>query len=202
MDCVDDIIHENSWSIPRVLPADLQDFLNHATSGILLGDCSLSDTPSWLDSSSCNLSLKATWNLLKTSATKLPWTGLICNKFVNPRLACFSWRLLHRKTPTDYLAKNRGSYMASRCYNCLFSEESDHHRFFFSNMAQPLWYWLLKPCGIPPSFPLTATAIWGGISADRDVSGRKCSAAIFFHAISILWLHRNDLEHNNSTAFN
>ena len=150
-------------------------------------------TLSWFDSFSCNLSLKAAWNLLRSRAAELPWTSLIWE----PRLACFSWRLLHGKTPIDYLDKHRGNCMASRCYNCLLNEESDLHLFLFCNLAQALWYWIFRLCGIPPPFPLTATAIWGAIFADWDVLGRKCVAAIFFHAISILWILRNDSKHNN-----
>lgn len=40
-----------------------------------------------------------------TKFYELQWTGLIWNKFMNPRLACFSWHLFHRKIPTKSWAK-------------------------------------------------------------------------------------------------
>ena len=84
---------------------DLMDFLYQASIGVLVADSSNMDTLSWLDTSSGNLPLKVAWSLMRSHGTNLPWTGLIWNKFVNPRMACFSWRLLHRKTPTYHLAK-------------------------------------------------------------------------------------------------
>eukprot|EP00268_Persea_americana_P069601 TRINITY_DN9918_c0_g1_i6.p1 TRINITY_DN9918_c0_g1~~TRINITY_DN9918_c0_g1_i6.p1 ORF type:complete len:242 (-),score=35.86 TRINITY_DN9918_c0_g1_i6:234-959(-) len=196
MDRVIGIIRENSWTIPPQLPFHLKDYLLQLTRDIFITDDSSPDTLSWMDDSSGNLSLKAAWHLLQTRAIDLPWTGLIWNKYVNPRLACFSWRLLLRKTPTDYVGKYRGCNMASRCYNCHLCEESDIHLFFSRSLANAFWSWLLGPFSYPPP-PTSAAAVWEVISDVRDVSGRKWAAAIFFQAISILRLLRNDAMHNN-----
>ena len=87
------------------------------------------DTLSWIDSPSGSLSLNEAWHLQRTRATALPWTALIWNNLVHPRLACFAWRLLLRKTPTDHIAKIRGFHLASRCHIYHQSDESDHHLF-------------------------------------------------------------------------
>ena len=128
-------------------------------------------------------------------ANGLPWPGFIWNKSVNPKLTAFSWHLLLRKTPTDLVAKNRGCTLASRCHNCHLSEESDYHLFFSCNLTNALRSWLLAPYVFLHPAPTTSTAIWevtGG-----DVSNRQLAAAVFFHAISILCLLRNDSKHNN-----
>ena len=135
-------------------------------------------------------------HLLRTSAAGLSWTGLIWNKYVNPQLAAFSWRLLHRKTPIDFMAKNKGCSMASGCHNCHLSEESNYHLLCSCNMVNALWSWLLAPCGSTLPAPTSAVAIWEVVSLGGDASGRQLVAAVFFHAICILWLFRNDPKHN------
>ena len=82
---------------PPLLLAFIKDFLFQATRGILLVDEHSVDTIFWKDSSTGILSLKAAWDLVRSQATPPPWIGLIWNKVVNPRLACFAWRLLLRK---------------------------------------------------------------------------------------------------------
>lgn len=89
MDSVIDIIHENYWTIPPQLPLHLKDYMLQSTRNILIADDSSPDTLSWIDSSFGNLSLKATWHLLRTHATDLPWTGLIWNKYMNPPVSLF-----------------------------------------------------------------------------------------------------------------
>ena len=59
-----------------------------------------------------------------------------------------------------------------------------------SNLANALY-------SNPPPASTSAAAIWEVISNVGDVSGRKWAATIFLHAISIVWLLRNDAKHNN-----
>ncbi|XXG64316.1 hypothetical protein AAC387_Pa05g2300 [Persea americana] len=91
--------------------------------------------------------------------------------------------------------------MASRCHNCLLSEESDSHLFFSYNLANALWSWLLPPYGYILPAPTSAAAIWDAISLGGDASGSHLAAAIFFHAIFILWLLRNDSKHNGQKHY-
>jgi len=94
------------------------------------------------------------------------------------------------------MAKNRGCSMASRCHNYHLSEELGSHIFFSYNLANALWSWLLVPCGYTLLAPTFAAAIWEAISFEGDASGRQLVDVAFFHAISILWLLRNDSKHN------
>eukprot|EP00268_Persea_americana_P034048 TRINITY_DN3367_c1_g2_i10.p2 TRINITY_DN3367_c1_g2~~TRINITY_DN3367_c1_g2_i10.p2 ORF type:complete len:140 (+),score=28.23 TRINITY_DN3367_c1_g2_i10:1115-1534(+) len=87
--------------------------------------------------------------------------------------------------------------MASQCYNCLSEEESDLHLFFSCKLAQQLWNWMPSPFGTQQLPPLSASFIWKSLSNGSDASGRKCAAAIFLHATSVLWFIRNDLKHNS-----
>ena len=141
--------------------------------------------------------LSDVWNLLRSRDSAKSWSMLIWNKFVNPRLACFSWRLMHRKTPTEIWAKTRGWSLASRCHNCLDEEENDLHLFFFRPLAQQFWLWMLSLCGTSLLPPLSASSIWHSIAKGRDVSEKKCAAAIFLHAISVLSTLRNDSKHKS-----
>lgn len=72
---------------------------------------------SWLSNSTCKLSLYEAWNLLRTTNIVKSWSRLIWNKFVNSRLACLSWHLMHRRTPIEDWAKHKWSSLASRCHN-------------------------------------------------------------------------------------
>lgn len=118
------------------------------------------DTLSWQGNSSGTFSLKVGWNLLRTIAAKVIWARLIQNKFVFPHLACFIWRLLHSKTPTDAWVKHKGMYLASRCYSYFSSKETNLHMFFSCNLAHHFWSWLLSLFGCSSSFPLSPTYIW------------------------------------------
>lgn len=197
LDLVADIIVDNAWYIPIQLPIQLQEFLALSTNPIPIGDSTAPDSLSWDGSTTCNFSLREAWNLLRTKAAETTWYGLNWNKFINPRLACLSWRLMHRKTPTNFWAKQRGWSLASRCYNCLCGEESDLHLFFSCNLANQLWHRLPSPYGVQPSSPFSASAICTTLATDRDVLGRKFAASIFFHAIFVLWSLRNDSKHNS-----
>lgn len=122
-----------------------------------------------------------------------PLANPFWNYFIHPSLACFSWRLLHRKTPTDIWAKSKGIKLASICPIRLSSEESDLHLFFSCSLAYAIWSWLLST---------TAGTIWSVLSLGREGFGRKCAVTVFFHAISFLWLFRNDSKYNGKkTSF-
>ncbi|XXG86601.1 hypothetical protein AAC387_Pa11g1463 [Persea americana] len=95
--------------------------------------------------------------------------------------------------------------LASRCFSCFSSEETESHLyfscfsseetesplFFSCNLAYQFWFWLLSIIGSVPPSHLSPSFIWEAIAYDGDANGRKCATAIFFHAISILWSLRN-----------
>lgn len=87
MDSVANLIVENAWQIATQLPTELQEFLLLSTSLVSLGDNLVPDSPNWIGNSTGILSLREAWNLLRRSAAVTPWSGLIWNKFLNPRLA-------------------------------------------------------------------------------------------------------------------
>ena len=126
MDLVVDITQGLSWSIPDSIPAEVRSFLIQKTELIPLSH-SVPDKLSWIGHASGALSLKSAWNTLRSSREAIVWSGLAWNKIINPRLSCFSWRLLLRKTPTDTLVMHTGCSMASRCYSCYTDSESDLH---------------------------------------------------------------------------
>lgn len=155
------------------------------------------DLLSWLSSSIGSLSFIAAWSILWSRAAVVPWTGLIRSRLFSPRLACLSWRILHRKSTTELWAKLRGWSLASRCHSCFSFEETDSHLFFSCSMAQQLWSWILILNGTSPPSPLSASVIWSALAKDRDVLGKeKWVATIFFHNIFILWTLRSDSKHN------
>lgn len=197
IDSIADIVCGNSWRIPFHLSSEINDLLYQATRHILVDDISAPETLSWQGNSTGTLFLKEAWNLLRSHAIEIPWSDLIWNTFVNSHFASLSWHLLQRKTSTQSLAKKRGSSMASKCHNYFGSEESDLHLLFSCKLAHFFLSWLLSPCGTLSTCPLSVIVIWRVISIDKDVTGRKCTATIFFHAISVLWLLRNDSKHHN-----
>ena len=195
-DLVVDLIQRNSWTIPSHLPTDLKTFLLYWTNLLPLRGHSTIDTLSWQGNSSGILSLKEAWNMMRSTAVKVVWAGLIWTRFVSPCLACFSWRLRHRKTPTESWVKNKGICLASICYSCFNSEENDFHLFFSCNIDQQLWSWLLCMMGSVPPPPFSPSLIWKVFANNGDAIGRSCAAAIFFNVISVLWSLRNDSKHD------
>eukprot|EP00268_Persea_americana_P027438 TRINITY_DN26813_c0_g1_i6.p2 TRINITY_DN26813_c0_g1~~TRINITY_DN26813_c0_g1_i6.p2 ORF type:complete len:182 (+),score=20.95 TRINITY_DN26813_c0_g1_i6:4651-5196(+) len=152
-----DIIHNNSWRVPPHFPAELHDFLLQSTSQILLEGSSVTDSLLCQGNLTGTLSFKEAWNLLRSSQAGVNWLGPVWNKLMNPRLACFSWRLLHRKPPTDLWAKQRGWAIASRCYLCLSNEEDNLHLFFYCPLALQLWRWILSHGVNSPILPVCAS---------------------------------------------
>ena len=108
---------------------------------------------------------------------------------------------MHRKTPTDTWAKHIGHSLASRCPNCLSAEKDDQHLFFSCSFAHQFWCWLFSSNGVRLLLSRSAPAplLWFLVAKDRDASGRKSSAAILFHAISVLWTIRNEAKHLNKS---
>ncbi|XXG88201.1 hypothetical protein AAC387_Pa12g0445 [Persea americana] len=195
-DLVSYLISEVEWRIPSQLSGSLQEFLSQATNLIPLGLPPVPDSLFWKNSSG-KFSLQEAWNLLRTPDSIKTWSSLILNNLVNPWLACHSWRLMHRRTPTEIWAKSKGWSMASRCHNCFIEEESDLHLFFSCSLAQKFWAWLLSPYEVRLLYPISASSIWNSVAKKADVLGRKCAATIFFHAIFIPWQLRNDSKHNS-----
>lgn len=148
-DLLVDIISKNAWQIPSQLPSALKDLLHHSTNSIFISE--VPDYIFWPSNSSGSLLLSDAWNLLRSRDFAKSWPVLIWDKFVNPHLACFSWRLMHRKTPTEIWNKHRGWSLAPRCHNCLGEEENDLHLFFICPQAQQFWHWMLGLCGVPIS---------------------------------------------------
>ena len=184
IDLVSDIIEDNSLHIPPQLSFLIKDFLSFSTNSMIIGGSTIRGHPFWQGTPTGNLSIKEAWNSLRTKGTTTPWSGLIWNKLVNPRMACFSWKLMHRKTPIESWAKQKVQSIASRCFN---DEESDSHLFFSCDLAIQLWNWILNLYGVhhPPLH--YASDIWATLAKGKDVLGRKCAAAIFFHSIFVLW---------------
>lgn len=113
MDSVADIVYEIFWRIPFHLPLELKGFLYQATRHISVGDILAPETLSWQGNSTGILSLKEAWNLLRSHAIEIPWSGLIWSKFVSPYLASMSWRLPQRKTSKESWEENNGTLPAN-----------------------------------------------------------------------------------------
>lgn len=194
-DLVKDIIQGNSWLIPSHLPDGLRAFLLQAANQFLLGGPSVKDTLSWQGHPTSSLSLKAAWNILRTSADKVVRVGLILAKFCFSKSCLFQLAPPPQENPTDYWAKNRGRSLACKCFSCSSSEEDESHLFFSCNLAYQFWTWLLSILGSvsPPAF--TPSFIWQAFANGGDANGRKCIAAIFLHVISVLWFLRNGSKH-------
>ena len=107
-DRVADPIQGNSWHFPPAVPDEVRGFLLQQSNIISTRDPSVPDLLSWKGSSSGSLSLKSTWDSLRSLAAKVDWHKLVWNNLISPRLSCFNWRLLLRKTPTDSMAMQKG----------------------------------------------------------------------------------------------
>lgn len=191
------LIQGNSWSIPATIPAEVWSYLLQQTNLLPLSGTSATDNLSWIGSASGVLTLRIAWDTLRSRKAAVEWDGLVWNNILNPRLSCFSWRLLLRKTPTDFWAMQNGFSMASRCYFCHSNSESDLHLFFSYSLAYQFWHWLLSLDGSPLAFTLSASSVWSALIKVVDGHGRKSAAAIFFQAIYILWSIRNAAKHRS-----
>ncbi|RWR86590.1 pentatricopeptide repeat-containing protein isoform X1 [Cinnamomum micranthum f. kanehirae] len=196
-DQVADLIQGNSWSIPASIPAEVQGYLLQQTYLFPLFGTSAPDKLSWSGVASRVLTLKLAWDTLRSRQAAVAWDGLVWNKILNPRLSCFSWRLLLRKMPTDYWAMQKGISMASKCYSCHSNSESDLHLFFLCALSQQFWHWLLSINGSPIALPLSASDVWTALVKGVYDHGRKSATTIFFQAIYILWSIRNAAKHRS-----
>ena len=89
-DRVADLIQGNSWTIPATFQEEVQNFLLQQTNLIALPDPFTPDTLSWKGSASGVLTPKLAWESLRSREAAVEWYGLVWNKFIYPRLSCFS----------------------------------------------------------------------------------------------------------------
>lgn len=110
---------------------------------------------------------------------------------MSPRISCFIWRLLHKKTPTQNWTQSIGANLAPKCALCCVNEESEH-LFFSCDFAKSLWRWLLSSVSITSPLPNSATYIWTAILIGRNASEAHWTALVFSHTIYFIWIDRND----------
>lgn len=103
-----------------------------------------------------------------------------------------TWRLLHRKLPTNENLRIRGCTLVSICVLCYASDETSSHLFLSCKFAVHLWHWLGSRlnCAIQVLFILfylESTHVHCS-SQVRDIF-----IGAIIHTFHIIWLARNDL---------
>ena len=111
---------------------------------------------------------------------------------MNPRLSCFSWRVLYRRIPIDDWAQKIGINLSSVCSLCNLGSGSICLLFFFScPYAIELWSWILKAAGFN-STCFTPPYLWPSLSSGCDKLAKQGMTVVFFSNIYVIWKTRNE----------
>ncbi|KAJ4713976.1 Ribonuclease H protein [Melia azedarach] len=123
----------------------------------------------WKGSGDGILSLKASYNYLRTSYELQMWCNYLWKKFIPPKFSMTVWRILQHRIPSDDILRSRGICIVSVCALCdnaSVSETMDH-LFVECVFAQQIWRWLssLFRLKLPPLY--YTSELWDWIVSRR-----------------------------------
>lgn len=112
LDKISTLINGQSWQIPDSLPKVIKQCLQPAYYLPLPPQPEL-DFASWWANPSGILSIKETWNTVRTPATSVPWLKLVWNQIIRLCVSTLIWS--SQEKLTQAWAKSIGVNLASRC---------------------------------------------------------------------------------------
>ena len=126
-----DFINDGHWEVPAFLQVYFP-ILASLVTQVTLPSQQVSDRLLWKHSNNGELSLKEPYIFKASHSNHVKWAKAIWSPDIPlpPPRSIVSWRLMHRKTPTDYQLSLRGISLASMCSCCSKAQETSLHLFF------------------------------------------------------------------------
>ncbi|XP_019451747.1 PREDICTED: uncharacterized protein LOC109353840 [Lupinus angustifolius] len=136
---VADFTQDCKWIIPKLI----HDLFPQIASSIV--DTIITDKGDqfvWQGTMDGSLPLKAAYNYIRPNANHMNWCRFIWSDSIPPSKSFTTWRLFHRRMPTDENLQLRGCSLVSRCNLCKASSETSDHLFLLCPFAVDLWQWI------------------------------------------------------------
>lgn len=180
---------------------DIRNFLpNEAISVlnaiVLNGD---KDKICWTKNQNGEFSTKSFWDLYRNHHPKDTWSKFYWNKFIQPKVGAFLWRLSRNAIPVDSRLLSMGFKLASRCTCCENPDvETIDHLFVSGELAYRTW------CHFSHIFHLSTSStsieqlaqVWLNNISLSSPSG-ICRNIIFGNVLWEIWKQRNEIVFGN-----
>ncbi|XP_019423314.1 PREDICTED: uncharacterized protein LOC109332721 [Lupinus angustifolius] len=96
----------------------------------------------WQGTMDGSLPLQAAYNYIRPNASHMTWCRTIWSDSIPPSKSFTTWRLFHRRMPTDENLQLRGCSLVSMCNLCNHRSETSDHLFLLCPFAVDLWQWI------------------------------------------------------------
>ncbi|KAF1886785.1 hypothetical protein Lal_00046022 [Lupinus albus] len=146
----------------------------------------------WTRTNNEILTLKESYIHLSPISSLPSWCKIIWSNSIPPSKSFTTWRLIHKRMPTNENLMSRGCSMASKCSLCNINAESSEHLFLACPFSTTIWQWLSGIFGIP----LNLTSIENMLKACNlhwSPQLKEVLAACIIHSVNIIWFCRNQL---------
>ncbi|KAJ6802965.1 uncharacterized protein M6B38_366310 [Iris pallida] len=153
----------------------------------------------WMLNEDGEFSTKSYWDYYRIRNTPSSWSKFYWNKFIQPRVGAFLWRLSRNAIPVDARLVSMGFQLASRCSCCANPElESIDHLFVRSETATKVWKHFAQTCLLPesPTNVDDLAQVWLHNISLSSPSG-ICRNIIFGNTLWEIWKQRNDILFGN-----
>ncbi|KAJ6806640.1 uncharacterized protein M6B38_361025 [Iris pallida] len=155
----------------------------------------------WMLNEDGEFSTKSFWDYYRTRHPIIPWSKYYWNKFIQPRVGAFLWRLSRNALPVDTRLVSMGFHLASRCSCCANPDvESIDHLFVLGETAARVWYYFAHILRLPvsPTNVDELAQVWLHNISLSSPSG-ICRNIIFGNTLWEIWKQRNDIVFGNGT---
>ncbi|KAF1877242.1 hypothetical protein Lal_00012013 [Lupinus albus] len=184
---VADYVSQSIWTIPRVLaetfPTVVEEIVN-------LNISNAKDKLIWTGTTDGALSFKAAFLCLKPEDAEIHWCKKIWSASIPPSKSFTTWRLFHKRLPTDDNLQLRGCLLASKCSLCNMNAENSSHLFLTCPLAVQLWGWLgsIFQINLDTS---TIDSIFSACNGQWSPQVKGVLIAAIIHTINTIWFCRN-----------
>ncbi|XP_019442267.1 PREDICTED: uncharacterized protein LOC109346983 [Lupinus angustifolius] len=120
----------------------------------------------------------------------MTWCRTIWSDSIPPPKSFTTWRLFHRRMPTDENLQLRGCSLVSMCNLCNLSSETSDHLFLLCPFDVDLWHWIGDTFHIQIDNSSLA-AILSTCNLHCSPQIKSVLAAAIVHTVNTIWHCRN-----------
>ncbi|XP_019460143.1 PREDICTED: uncharacterized protein LOC109359903 [Lupinus angustifolius] len=184
---IDDFTQDCKWIIPKLIHDLFPQIASNIADTIIINK---GDQFVWQGTMDGSLPLQAAYNYIRPNANHMTWCKAIWSDSIPQSKSFTSWRLFHRRMPTDENLQLRGCSLVSMCSLCKVSSETSDHLFLLCPFAVDLWHWIGGIFHIQIDNSSLA-AILSRCNLQWSPQIKGVLAAAIVHTVNTIWHCRN-----------
>ncbi|XP_019451878.1 PREDICTED: uncharacterized protein LOC109353979 [Lupinus angustifolius] len=192
---VTDFTDHSKWIIPKHVAKHFPIIAKEIAS---IGISSKPNVLLWDGSNDGQLSLKEAFSFIVQPTNPRNKCKILWSDSIPPFKSFTSWRLLHRKMPTDENLQRRGCNLASICSICKSNFETSNHSFLECYFVVSLWQWLSSILHTQLDIS-SIEAIFSYYNKKRSHLLKVVVVAAIIHTANIIWFCRNHSRFEDTT---